>query len=215
VSPQLFFNKQENIMEFTGWDESYSVGHPRMDEDHRKLFRVIADLKLAMASNDVLLEFNAEWEVAERLVDYASMHLAEEEATMAAVGYPDLDRHKELHRFFMSKVVELEEGMRVGGETPSLEKLCSFLENWLASHILGEDQKYEPYVKGTAIPVPALTLPEDDSNSVGAKLTNVRMTVVRNPHGKHLCATAVCLDSERTVHYDHDPAEKAVPAARN
>ena len=143
------------------------------------------------------------------------MHLAEEEATMAAVGYPDLDRHKELHRFFMSKVVELEEGMRVGGETPSLEKLCSFLENWLASHILGEDQKYEPYVKGTAIPVPALTLPEDDSNSVGAKLTNVRMTVVRNPHGKHLCATAVCLDSERTVHYDHDPAEKAVPAARN
>jgi hemerythrin len=137
-------------MEFTGWDESYSVGHPRMDEHHRKLFDMIANLKSAMASDDVLLEYYAELEVAGRLANYATIHFAEEEAIMAAAGYPDLERHKELHRFFISKIGELEYGMEVGGETPHLEKLCGFLENWLAGHILGEDRKYEPYIKQAA-----------------------------------------------------------------
>jgi hemerythrin len=138
-------------MEFPGWDEDYSVGHPRMDDHHRNLFDMIANLKVAMASNDVLLEYDAELEVAERLVNYAAIHFAEEEAIMAAVSYPNLERHKELHRHFMSKAAELKYGIEAGGETPQLEKLCSFLENWLASHILGEDQKYAPYIKQAAI----------------------------------------------------------------
>jgi hemerythrin-like metal-binding protein len=192
-------------MEFTGWDESYSVGHPRMDEHHRKVFEILADLKMAMASSDVLLEYNAEWQIAERLVNHASIHLAEEEAIMAAVGYPDLERHKESHRFFMSKVGELEYGMGVGSETPALEKLCSFLENWLANHILGADQQYASYVKEAGIQVLSLSMSDGGSSKTSEKPTNIGMTAVRRPHGKHLSAPAVCTSGERAIHYDYDP----------
>lgn len=137
-------------MEFIGWDVSYSVGHPRMDEHHRKLFALIANLEVAIASNDVLQEYDVEWEAARELANYATIHFAEEEAIMEAAGYPDLEAHKELHRFFMSRIDKLEYNMEVGGETPQLENLCEFLHNWLASHILGTDQQYVPYIKKAA-----------------------------------------------------------------
>lgn len=147
-------------MGFSGWDESYSVGHPLMDSHHRQLFDMIADLRTVMSSGDELLEYNAEWEVAERLVSYAGAHLAAEEALMEAVGYPDMEKHKELHCFFLSKVCELERGIQNGEAALSLEQLCVFLEKWQASHILLVDSQYVPYVRGAASQVLNLTYAE-------------------------------------------------------
>lgn len=133
-------------MEFSGWDASFSVGHPLMDEHHQKLFALIADLEAAITSNDVLQEYFAELEAAGQLSDYTATHFAEEEALMAAAGYPDLAQHRELHQLFMSRIAQLESDLMDDSKAPQLEDLCQFLNQWLASHILGVDQKYSSYL---------------------------------------------------------------------
>lgn len=133
-------------MKFIEWSEHFSVGNERMDSQHRELFDIIADLRTAMASEDVLLEYEAEWEVVERMIEYAVRHLAEEEQLLEKAGYPDLAAHKEMHREFLAKIFEIEKAIENGEAAPTVDKLCDFLESWLFHHILEADQKYRPYL---------------------------------------------------------------------
>jgi hemerythrin-like metal-binding protein len=139
-------NHKENIMKFIEWSEHFSVGNERMDNQHRELFDIIADLRTAMTSEDVLVEYEAEWEVVERMIAYAVRHLSEEEQLLEECNYPDLAKHKEMHREFLAKILEIEKAIENGDDAPSVEKLCDFLENWLSHHILEADRQYRPYL---------------------------------------------------------------------
>ncbi len=134
-------------MKFIEWSDHFSVGNARMDSQHRELFDIIADLRTAMASHDELLEYEAEWEVVERMVQYAVKHLAEEEQLLEEAGYPALAMHKELHRVFLAKIFGIEKAIQNGDSAPSVEKLCNFLESWLIHHIMDVDQQYRPYLE--------------------------------------------------------------------
>jgi len=160
-------------MKFIEWSKHFSVGNDRMDSQHRELFDIIADLRTAMASEDILVEYEAEWEVVERMIAYAIRHLSEEEQLLEESGYPDLAMHREMHREFLAKIFEIEKAIENGDDAPSVEKLCDFLEHWLAHHILEVDQQYRPYLDKN--PLCAKVTP------IGASRTAKRHRLVQHP----------------------------------
>jgi hypothetical protein len=82
------------------------------------------------------------------LLDYARVHFADEEESMAAGGIAEslLRAHKEQHQGFIDEVREL-----LGSRSDeSLEAGLRYLMGWLAHHILGTDQSERGICAGPA-----------------------------------------------------------------
>ena len=79
-------------------------------------------------------------ELVDELFRLAADHFAEEEAFMESFGYPDLKKHKMIHKTLVDRLgghrADVEKAGRAG------EEFFDFLKFWLASHICGIDAKY-------------------------------------------------------------------------
>ncbi len=130
-------------MSVIAWDDSMSVGVEVLDNDHKKLIDLIN--RLAEAGNSTGSEQTV-GEVLDELVAYTRYHFRREEAWQAAAGYPDLERHKEIHEDLTEQVEEVRDDYRKGYSESLTRDVLVFLRDWLKKHILGEDKKYVAYV---------------------------------------------------------------------
>lgn len=130
-------------MSLMTWEESLSVGIPSIDEQHKKLIKMINDLHdgmLARKGRDVL------GNVLEELILYTAEHFDYEEKLFARTGYPQSALHKAEHAKLKQKAIEIHERFKASTTgTLSLEVL-NFLRDWLAGHIKGSDKQYTPHL---------------------------------------------------------------------
>eukprot|EP01012_Entosiphon_sulcatum_P027785 TRINITY_DN3352_c0_g1_i1.p1 TRINITY_DN3352_c0_g1~~TRINITY_DN3352_c0_g1_i1.p1 ORF type:complete len:170 (+),score=37.81 TRINITY_DN3352_c0_g1_i1:45-512(+) len=124
------------------WKAKYSINIQVIDEQHRRIFHLIAKLRDALlvgSSRDLLGTIITE------LTDYCYQHFAFEEEYIARHGYPETDNHKESHDLFFEKVLyksaEWEQGLLI-----RTEELTQFLYDWLVKHILVQDKAYAEYL---------------------------------------------------------------------
>jgi len=75
----------------------------------------------------------------EEIIRYASFHFFSEETQMLEAGYPELERHQELHRNLISELTKTASRL-VMDETDAAE-LIRFLTGWFPGHIAEEDAK--------------------------------------------------------------------------
>jgi len=75
------------------------------------------------------------------LKDYTVTHFAMEEALMEKHQYAGAARHKQIHDDLMKDVGELVARFQSGQSSLTLE-VMNFLEDWLVTHIQGEDYRF-------------------------------------------------------------------------
>jgi len=129
------------------WKDSYSIGVPQIDTQHRRLFSLADELHAAMNSGkgkDVLAQ------VLQNLINYTKTHFADEERLMQRCGYPDLPAHKAQHDEMTQKVLQIQQDFQAGKLMMTIA-VMQFLSNWLRQHIGGSDRKYVPFVNGKAV----------------------------------------------------------------
>jgi methyl-accepting chemotaxis protein/hemerythrin len=124
------------------WDDSYSTGIHKFDEQHKVLIRMVNDLHDAMQQKRTK---EAVGEILRGLADYTVNHFADEEKVFAQTGYPDEANHKIIHKKLVDQVVGFI-GKFQSGEAVLSQDLLSFLQDWLINHIKGEDKKYGPHL---------------------------------------------------------------------
>ena len=125
------------------WSDSYSVGAPGIDAQHKKLFDMINNLHEAMGQGKGK---EALGKILDGLMDYTRVHFSDEEKMLEKVNYPDLAIQKTQHAAFVQKIAELQKDYKSGKITMTLPTM-EFLKDWLLNHILVVDKKYEYYVK--------------------------------------------------------------------
>lgn len=126
------------------WAESMSVGDLHIDEQHRILIDTINQLASAEIQNDRAVVAM----IIDELVNYAVFHFEYEERLIDAAGYPELDRHRRIHQSFVKWIKELREEFTYHRRRQLGERILGYLCDWLREHILGEDQRYRPYIVG-------------------------------------------------------------------
>jgi hemerythrin len=121
------------------WNNNFVTGLSTVDKQHRHLIDLINQLGELLAENridhDDLENFTSE------LIDYSQYHFSEEESAMSEIGidHRHLHHHINSHKGFLREVTLLQQ--RVSRkEADSGKRLLDFLANWLAFHILGDDQ---------------------------------------------------------------------------
>ena len=151
------------VDESWNWTPSLSLGVKVIDEDHKKLFQLFNEARLAAdveASNSHLLQ-----RMAQDLVLYMELHFKRKEAIMRASGYPSCEPHEEVHHEFMVNTQSILD-QAVNNEI-SITEFVYLLKELFAEHIKGNDQKIGQHIQGLdteidskVLKLPPLTLPE-------------------------------------------------------
>jgi len=120
------------------WTDSYSVGVPLLDSQHKGLIDLINRLTDAPSDGAV-----TGW-IIEELDAYTREHFAAEEALLKRAGYQDLKRHKSEHAAFEHWLSAVRQAYATGVASPDMlsENIAAFLREWLVNHILRSDMAY-------------------------------------------------------------------------
>lgn len=127
------------------FDASIQVGNRVIDEEHKKLITAINDMLAACVRGGA---DQAAAKAISFMEDYIVTHFSHEEALQRQYGYPDYERHRQLHEGYKETVRALDqEFARVGATPAMLNKLSNNIGGWLVTHIKREDAKLAAFLR--------------------------------------------------------------------
>jgi methyl-accepting chemotaxis protein len=125
------------------WNSQFSVGIVAIDEDHRKLFTMIDELR-AMAVGQAHpddIEF-----LLERMIAFAAYHFRREEALLEGNGYPGFTGHKANHDRFADEATAVLNDWRAGRRDGVTAGFADSIEAWLVEHVMKDDMAYKDFL---------------------------------------------------------------------
>lgn len=129
------------------WKDKYEVGVELIDSQHKELFKRVEDFIKVIRSTS-LGEEKAQKviETLEFMKEYVVEHFRDEEEYQIKIGYPDYEKHKQIHDGMVSFVLEVSEEYEKNGYNNALiQKFAGRLLTWLINHVAAEDQKIADY----------------------------------------------------------------------
>ncbi len=118
------------------WTERYSVNIAAIDDQHKRLFTIINELNDALAHGEGAAVAEP---VLQKLVDYAQVHFAAEEALLEEYKVPATGAHRAEHDKFTQSMAKFRKDFQAGKSGVSVS-LMLFLQAWLKEHILVNDK---------------------------------------------------------------------------
>ena len=125
------------------WTPDMSVGDSQLDEDHRRLVKLVNQLASADSHRDRSMVES----VLDELIQYTDIHFTREEEYMCRIGFNLLDSHKEKHKFLVKQLIVLRQKFFNGLPGRLNEDVIEFLSRWLTGHILIDDMRYRFFVE--------------------------------------------------------------------
>lgn len=125
------------------WDEAYATGIPQIDEQHKKLFNISDDYRIALdegkgeSTYGILLEF---------LHGYARAHFGFEERCMVEYHCPAAEKNRAAHARFTETLAEFRERYAERKyRVQDAVELVDTLDRWLSGHIMRIDMALKEY----------------------------------------------------------------------
>jgi hemerythrin len=126
------------------WNEAFSVGVQKIDDQHRKFLSITNQLFDSMQGAQ---DREVVGSVLKELQQYVVYHFKTEESMMKMYNYPNMNEHKLEHEGAIKKVNKFV--LDYERNLPSVDiELLKFLSDWIQNHILQVDRKYIPYFRG-------------------------------------------------------------------
>ena len=129
------------------WSDAYSVGHPEMDEQHRRLLALCEKAEGCSRFDDAR-GFETFHLVLNELFLYADSHFAAEEKLLETHGYAGLEAHQDEHEMWLERLADLL--VESLDRSPDVARLQRFLRSWWVHHILESDMRYRALFAGAA-----------------------------------------------------------------
>ena len=129
-------------MAYFDWADDMVIDGGAIDADHRRLVDLVNALHTATTEGRGREVVEG---IMKELLEYTTAHLRREEAQMASVGFPHLERHKIGHDHFVAQLAELQKKYEAGSITVAAQ-LSTVLRDWLSLHIRRSDKELKSYV---------------------------------------------------------------------
>lgn len=129
------------------WTEKLSTGVPRIDEEHREIFRQLNEIRDALQQGQDAAVVN---HLAEVLLDYAYLHFHHEEHAMACAHCTRQEHNCQAHRQFIERLRTWLCLMNSGQLTrATILSLHTETSLWIQHHIQEIDVGLAPPQPGT------------------------------------------------------------------
>lgn len=124
------------------WRDELAIGNPLIDAEHRFFLDLIRNIEYSVEA-----EVHSDY-IARLLVEvekYAEFHFYSEENIMISCGYPDLERHQQIHRHLLAKLTDKIEHYQAGEAEAG--DVLDFLATWFMMHTSHEDKKIADHIQ--------------------------------------------------------------------
>jgi len=122
------------------WDDKYKIGIENIDIQHKKLFDLVNDLYDLDTSEDNKEEIRV---ILYRFSDYMQTHFQDEEKYMLSIGYPQLDKHKKIHKGIIDALSLI---IHTPAKLSIIQtKMRVVAKRYLVDHIIREDSKIKKF----------------------------------------------------------------------
>jgi len=128
------------------WCESFSIGFPEVDSQHKQLIEKVDGLENQLMNGCV--DDNSFANTFLFVVDYARSHFTDEEDMMLEIGYPEFEEHRQMHDQLINHLAIFLKDMQ-SGNGGTFSELISYLHIWIEAHILTEDRKIGEFLRQT------------------------------------------------------------------
>ncbi|RXJ54541.1 bacteriohemerythrin [Candidatus Marinarcus aquaticus] len=118
------------------WSRVYSVGHKKIDNEHKIIF-LLCD-KLIYHAEDM----NTIKEVLKEIIDYTKTHFKHEEKYMVEIAYPEFLTHQKEHKKLVRFLANFIENIGHYSRFEIKEALLDFIQSYFVGHILEHDKKF-------------------------------------------------------------------------
>jgi hemerythrin len=128
------------------WNNEYSVGHPLLDKQHRKLLSLCNQAR--DCANDDRGDFH---KVLNDIAHYGFSHFESEESVLKECNFAGLEGHEIDHQDFMMRIMDfLSESM---AKKVDKEAFADFALAWWKNHVLISDMEYRSAVLKISSPI--------------------------------------------------------------
>lgn len=130
-------------MQHIEWDDGLATGDARVDDQHRRICALTNEFASVVHEDG---DGDKTADALFVLMRYAATHVADEEALMERVGYPDLAHQRTLHAGFLRATSNLAEDF-VAGRGVTAQMLLEHLVELWCDHICSEDRKIAEFIR--------------------------------------------------------------------
>lgn len=127
------------------WKESYELGIPEIDLQHKRLIAISNDLYDIATQGGERLKLDMA-KVLKKLTDYTVYHFTSEEAFQRKYGYAGVEMHKVAHDQFIAEVNHQISQLNSESQEDAL-RFYGYIANWILTHIAKADKIWADFVK--------------------------------------------------------------------
>ncbi|PLY05849.1 MAG: hypothetical protein C0625_10960 [Arcobacter sp.] len=137
-------NSKIIIYDIVYWEKAYSIGHEKIDSEHKRLFEIAAEIKKYSNDSKMIIK------IVRELVTYTKFHFRNEENFMRSITYDDLNAHIKLHKELINQLNIVIKGINSKPLDETVSKLAVLVNKDILQHILLEDKKVHHAIKSRA-----------------------------------------------------------------
>lgn len=144
---------QERNVGIMLWKDQYELGVPRIDTQHKELFKRVESFLQVLRSKDRWDEKIPKLdETLEFMKGYVVEHFRDEEEYQHSIDYPGYEAHKQLHIGMVNYVQEVSLQYEQSNHNEQLmQQFGGRLLAWLVNHVAAEDQRIADYAKKNGV----------------------------------------------------------------
>jgi len=124
------------------WKSEYNINNLKIDREHQHLFAIAREalnISKFKKNNEQIDKLK---KIITKLFDYVGTHFSNEQKYMEKIKYPDLEKHKLLHKNMLNMLTKLVSELN-NMEIEEIQKsLYDFIEEYFIRHIILEDKKF-------------------------------------------------------------------------
>ena len=131
------------------WKETYALGVPLIDGQHKELFSRVEAFFQVLRSKDTWEEKIPKLnETLEFMKGYVVEHFRDDEEYQKRINYPGYEAHKQIHDDMVKYVLEVSKQYEQSNNNEHLmQQFGGRLLAWLINHVAAEDQRIADYAK--------------------------------------------------------------------
>lgn len=127
------------------WDDSYLLGIPDIDLQHKKLIAIANELYDAISGDENQCKTEMP-KILKKLTDYTVYHFSNEEELMQKIGYVGFNMHKNTHELFIKEVNFQIQNLSIERKSAILA-FYKYIASWIFSHIAKADRIWATFKK--------------------------------------------------------------------
>jgi hemerythrin len=128
---------QEGIMALIEWKKEYSVGVTKLDDQHKKILKIVNQCIGQQFSTQNEREIE---EILDFLQNYIKEHFKTEEEYMLKHQYSGYEEQRNEHNQFIDRLFEAQKEYLKHGQVTSIN-IFNFVWDWFSQHILILDKQ--------------------------------------------------------------------------